>query len=450
MMHRILWSSVIVLFASASFSFAGDSFPIANKSRRSPVVEVVEKSKSAVVNILSERNATANTDEPFGPPPASAQKVNGMGSGIIIDSRGYIITNHHVVEDVTTLRVRLHDGSSYSAKVIARDPETDLALMKIDAGKPLPTITFGTSHDLMVGEPVIAIGNAYGYEHTVTTGVVSYLKRDVTLNKDLSYKALIQTDASINPGNSGGPLLNIHGELIGVNVAIRAGAHGIAFAIPVDSMIRVASEMISARRRSGLWHGLIVKDVAEGSDGPVKRTLIVERCEATSPAVTAGFQAGDVVTKVGEFDVRCSLDLERALIERATGDKVPVVVRRDGADTKLELVIQGVERVALTGNDLIWRKLGVKLQPTQNDTITRINGQLHGGLVLVDVNPTSPAGKAGLQRGDILIGLHQWETISPDNVTFVLTHPDLATFTPLRFFIIRSGQIRRGWLSQVD
>src|SRR5262249_55403109 len=151
-------------------------------------------------------------------------RVNGMGTGILIDPRGYIVTNQHVVDEVNLLRVRLADGTTASAKVLARDPESDLALLKIDVGRPLPTIPLGTATDLMVAETVIAIGNAYGYEHTVTVGVVSAVGRDVTLNKEMSYKQLIQTDAAINPGNSGGPLLNVHGELVGVNVAIRAGA----------------------------------------------------------------------------------------------------------------------------------------------------------------------------------------------------------------------------------
>src|SRR5207245_2223306 len=166
-----------------------------------------------------------------------------------IDSRGYIVTNHHVVEDVNVIRVRLSDGNTYTAMVQSRDHEADLALLKIDAGRPLPTMPLGTARDIMVGETVIAIGNAYGYEHTVTVGVVSAIKRDVTLNKDVSYKALIQTDASINPGNSGGPLLNINGEMVGINVAIRAGAQGISFAIPVDTMIRVVAELLTNSKR---------------------------------------------------------------------------------------------------------------------------------------------------------------------------------------------------------
>src|SRR5262249_51814867 len=196
---------------------------------------------------------------------------NGMGTGIIIDPRGYIITNQHVVEDVNVIRVRLADGSNYNARVVARDGESDLALLKIEASRPLPVIPFGTANDLMVGETVVAIGNAYGYEHTVTRGIVSATKRDVTLNKDISYKSLIQTDAAINPGNSGGPLLNINGDLIGVNVAIRAGAQSIGFAIPVDTMLRVATDMMSVRKRSGIVHGMICRDRVDVSQQPPVR-----------------------------------------------------------------------------------------------------------------------------------------------------------------------------------
>src|SRR5262249_29825556 len=156
-------------------------------------------------------------------------------TGILIDPRGYIVTNQHVVDEVSLIRVRLNDGTTHSARVVAREFEADLALLKVDVGRSLPIMPLGTANDLMVGETVIAIGNAYGYEHTVSVGVVSAIKRDVTLNKEVSYKSLIQTDASINPGNSGGPLLNVNGELVGVNVAIRAGAQGIGFAIPVDT-----------------------------------------------------------------------------------------------------------------------------------------------------------------------------------------------------------------------
>jgi serine protease Do len=424
--------------------------PAEAANRRTAIVEAVERVRPCVVNIHSERTVKGPAAEDLFSLAPSQNRVNGMGTGILIDPRGYIITNQHVVEDVNLIRVRLSDGAAHSARVLARDPESDLALLKIEPSRPLPVVPIGTAQDLMVGETVIAIGNAYGYEHTVTTGIISALKRDVTLNKDISYKALIQTSASINPGNSGGPLLNIDGELIGVNVAIRAGAQGIAFAIPVDTMLRSAAEMISARKRQGIWHGLVCRDRVDSSQSPAVRSLVVERVEPSSPSAKAGVQPGDVLLQVADQRVACNLDLERALLDRSIGETIPFAVRRHNSDERLTVVLQKYERAPLTPADIVWRKLGVKLQTIEAELVSRTNHNLHGGLAVADVSPDGPAAKAGIQRGDILVGLHQWETLNLDNVIFVLTHPDLATFNPLRFYIVRAGQVHRGWLQHVE
>jgi len=176
----------------------------------------------------------------------------------------------------------------------------------------------------------------------------------------------------------------------------------------------------------------------------------VERVEAGSPAATAGLQQGDVLLKVNGLSVGCGLDLERALLEARPSDKVPVVLRRKEAEQKAELVLASSEKAALTGADLIWRKLGVKLQAVSPEVVSRVNQQLHGGLAVSELAPDSVAARSGIQKGDILVGLHSWEMLSMDNVLFVLNHQDLATFNPLRFYIIRSGQVHRGWIQQVE
>jgi serine protease Do len=422
--------------------------------RRTPVVDAVKRVRAAVVNIHSERNVQGSSTEDLFAGAPSQNRINGMGTGIIIDPRGYIITNHHVVEDVSLLRVRLSDGTSTSARVVARDSEADLALLKIDVNRSLPVMPLGTANDLMVGETVIAVGNAYGYEHTVTVGVVSALKRDVTLNKEVSYKSLIQTDASINPGNSGGPLVNIRGELIGVNVAIRAGAQGIGFAIPVDSMIRVASDMMSVRKRNGTWHGIVGRDRVEFSDsddaGSFQRSLVIERLEANSPAARSGLQRGDAIIRVGDSTVNCTLDLERALLDLRAGETAPLVVRRGKNEQRLDLALQTADRATPAANELAWKKLGIRLQTVNAELVSRANPQLHGGLAVVELTNEGAAAKAGIQKGDILVGLDKWETLNLENVSYVLTHPDLAGLNPLRFYIIRSGQVHRGWLQHVE
>jgi serine protease Do len=422
--------------------------------RVTPAVEAARKVRGAVVNIHSERTVT-NPADPFAGTAPSVNRVNGMGTGIVIDPRGYIVTNNHVVEDVQVIRIRLIDGSTYAGRILARDPENDLAVLKIDPEKPLPTITLGTAIDLMVLEPVIAIGNAFGYEHTHTMGTVSNVKRDVALNREVSYKGLIQTDASINPGNSGGPLLNMHGELIGVNVAIRAGAQNIAFAIPVDTMITVTADLISLRRRTGIGHGLTVRDVIDTSRNPIVRTCVVERVQNGSPAEKAGVQAGDQLVQIGGVEIRCRLDVERGFLERKEGDVVPVVVRRNNDEKSLELALPQIRREAGTAVALnpametIWRRLGIRVSPVDASFVQPANPQLRGGVVIDTIDSDGVAARAGIERGDILIGLHQFETLNADNVHWILTHPDLPSFMPLKFFIVRNGKVRSGLLPQL-
>jgi serine protease Do len=462
-LHRIL---LVWILAGATLGLMTPTLR-AGDPRRTAEVEIYERVKAAVVDIQSERAARAAQPEELLPTVPSQNRINGMGTGIIIDARGYIITNQHVVDDVNLIRVKFVDGTSASARVVTRDQENDLALLKVDVSQNLTVMPLGTSSDVMVGEPVIAIGNAYGYTHTMSKGIVSAVKRDVTLNKDISYKLLIQTDAAINPGNSGGPLINIKGELIGVNVAIRAGAQNIGFAIPVDSVIRVTAAMMASRRKNPTVHGLICRDkfetendldaksvklkTDEGTWSPiVRRSLIVDKVEANSPAGKAGIQAGDTLVQVGDLKVANALDLERALMDRAPGDKLPCVVRRKNDEQKLELALQAPERNGPSVAEVIWKKLGVRLSVADAEGITRSNPQLHGGLNVLDVRPDSTASRSGIQKGDILVGLHQWEMLSVDNVSFVLTHPDLQTFIPLRFFLLRSGQVHRGWIQQLD
>lgn len=420
--------------------------------RHTPVVDLVKRVKHSVVNIHSERSVRANGgDELFALSP-SQNRVNGMGTGIIVDPRGYIITNYHVVEDVNSIRVRLVDGVVTQARVIARDNESDLALIKIDVKNALPVMPLGTASDLMVGETVVAIGNAYGYDHTVSVGIVSALNRDVTLNKEISYKSLIQTDAAINPGNSGGPLLNIRGELIGVNVAIRAGAQNIGFAIPVDSMLKVAAELISSSKRGGPSLGIVTKDRVKILDeGAPERELTVENLEANGSAAKAGLQRGDVIVKASGQDVCCRLDIERHLNEKTFNDVVTLDVMRSGKLQQLKVTLEvGGQRLDPGASDMTWRRLGLKLDRVPAESVNKSNKQLNGGLLIEEVRAESPSSKAGLQKGDILVGLHQWEMLSVENISFVLTHPDLASFTPLRFYIIRAGQVHRGWIQGIE
>jgi serine protease Do len=417
--------------------------------RRDEVVDVFEKAKAAVVNIHSERTVNAPNDDPFNRSAVRPQQVNGMGTGIVIDPRGYIITNFHVVDDVSLLRIRLCDGTGYTARVVVTDKDADLALIKIEPLKPLAIMTFGTSSDLLVGEPVIAIGNAYGYEHTVTQGRVSFKGRDVSLNKDVGYKGLIQTSAPINPGNSGGPLLNVLGELVGVNVAIRAGAQNIGFALPIDFVVGRSSEMVS-RKRGGTKHGLILRNevVREATESPARRIVVVEAVEANSPAAVAGFKPGDAIERIDDITVQTSIDLERALLDRESTLKFPVRVVRGAEKANLELELAPtVKMVPTTPAEVAWKRLGIKVAPVGADAVAKANPQLHGGLLITDVSAGSIAAAAGIQKGDVLVGLHSWETLRIDDVAFVLNHKDFASFLPLKYYTARDSKLKDGWFT---
>jgi serine protease Do len=438
-------------FQAPTTAVAAADRQITPGKRKDQVVEVYDRVKGAVVNIHSERTVAA-AEDPFNRQPVQPQRVNGMGTGIVLDPRGYILTNFHVVDDVHSLRIRLHDGTSHTARVLATDKEADLALIKIEPARPLPVIGFGTSSDLMVGESVIAIGNAYGYEHSVTDGRVSFKGRDVTLNKEMGYKGLIQTSAPINPGNSGGPLLNVMGEVVGVNVAIRAGAQNIGFALPADFVIGRAAELLG-RARGSLRHGLVVKDTVtrDAVESGVKRAVVVESVEPNSPGAAAGVKPGDVIDRLDDIDVFTSIDLERAFIDRAATAKVPLKVTRDRASVALDLTFQvtAARPAAVTPTEQAWKRLGLKLHPVGAEVVAKANPQLRGGLLVTEVAVGGAAATAGLQKGDILVGLHLWESLNLDNVAFVLNHKDFATFLPLKFYLSRDGKILDGWITGV-
>lgn len=212
---RSLPARLLLSLSLASLLLASPS--AAEDLRRTAIVRAIESCRDSVVNIHGEKVVTDESSD-------DERRVNGMGTGVIIDCRGYAVTNFHVVDGVRDIEVTLASGRTVAARLISHDRRTDLAVIKIDSATPLPVINTGTSSDLLIGETVLALGNAFGYEHTVTRGIISALHRNVDVNPTQRYEDLIQTDASINPGNSGGPLLNINGQMIGINVAVRAGA----------------------------------------------------------------------------------------------------------------------------------------------------------------------------------------------------------------------------------
>jgi serine protease Do len=413
----------------------------ASELRHSPIVKAVQQARPSIVNIRGEK-----TLAPAAPQHAHAEtsrRVNGMGTGVVIDPRGYIITNHHVVDGVREIQVTTADGQRYVARLIARDTETDLAVVKIDAPEKLPVIPVGTSSDLMPGETVLAVGNAYGYEHTVTRGIISALHRAVQVSDAQFYDDLIQTDASINPGNSGGPLLNIDGEMVGINVAVRAGAQGIGFAIPADKTLAVAAKLIESCNRRVSWHG--VNLVARS--GPPEQGLLVASVDQKSPAAEAGLQTGDVITSVDGEPVGRTLDFQRAMLELEAGQHVRLAVRRTSKPLDVELTLAEPPRKPDPDGHRTWEVLGLKLETIPSSEFRQKHStRYRGGLAVAAVRPGGPAAVQGIRPGDVLVGMHIWETVSVENVAYILERADFHSLNPLKFFILRGDDTLYGYL----
>jgi serine protease Do len=328
------------------------------------------------------------------------------------------------------------------ANLIAHDAKTDLAIIKIDVGEPMPVIRLGTSRDLMEGEPVIAIGNAYGYTHTVTRGIISALHRPIEVSETQSYRDLIQTDASINPGNSGGPLLNIDGEMIGINVAVRMGAQGIGFALPVDEALDVVANLMANEVNRRVAHGMQGRTTVDAQGS----RFILTSVPAGSPAQASGLRAGDELVAVGESRVVRGLDCHRYLLQRQPGDEVPVTVIRQGKEVRLGLVLSEPEVGAPAGTDRAWHVLGLRLAPTPPQSVRQLSARYRGGMRVLAVRPNSVAAREGIRSGDILVGLHKWETTSMENITYILDSKEFAEAQPAKFYILRGTETLYGQL----
>jgi len=425
----------------------------ASEQRETAIVKAVKRAVPSVVNIHTEKPAQEGQTV-FS--SGKGRRINGMGTGIVVDERGYIVTNYHVVAEVELIRATFDDGSDYEARTVSFDKEHDLAVIKVEASKALKVVPLGTSSDLMLGESVIAIGNAFGYKSTVTLGIVSAMGRDVEVNETQSYKNLIQTDASINPGNSGGPLLNLDGDVIGVNVAIRAGAQRIGFAIPIDDARRIIARLISVENLDQQTHGLVTRDIKSAT----QRHLVVMGAHPDSPAVSAGVKPGDIVLKVGEQDIGDGVDLERALLGRKSGEPVEVLVRRADKTEKLSLalVAQHTGKAALSMQvvpranndepeaDRVWSMLGMKITSLPSAQQSLVGKRYRGGMKVLDVRTDSPAARNGIRKGDILVGLSKWETVSNENVTWILNQSLPTGQDSLKFYLIRGSETLYGHL----
>ena len=301
-----------------------------------PTTQVVKTLTPSVVNITTEIGGTAST---------GALSPSGVGTGVIIDTEGHILTIDHVLEDARSTTVTLHDGADYSAEIVGRDAATDLAVIKIDAGGLVPA-TLGKSSDLLVGEDVVAIGYALGFEGapTVSKGVVSALGRTIDTDRHITMSDLIQTDASVNPGNSGGPLVNSMAEVIGINTAVIRGVQGIGFAINIDDATLVAQQLVDQgfvrRGYMGVLYDTLNSILALrlGLDADAKGVLL-RRVVPNTPAANAGLQPGDVIIEMGGQTLRNTAELSKLLMSHQSGDTLDIVVLRNSREVTVTITL---------------------------------------------------------------------------------------------------------------
>jgi serine protease Do len=438
-MYRLLLAALIGFSITGIQSAQADNNLAPASTRMTPLVRAVQSCRLSVVNLRGRK--TVPVDSNNDGPGAKLKQVNGMGTGVVIDSRGYVLTNYHVVEGVKVIEVTTADRQKTTAKLLAHDPETDLAILKIETAKPLPTIKIGTSSDLLLAEQVTAVGNAYGYEHTVTVGIISALSRTVQVNDDQIYRNLIQTDAAINPGNSGGPLLNINGEMIGINVAVRIGAQGIAFAIPVNDAIEVAAELMSQIVPGEIMHGLSTRTVYV-DDRP---QLVVESVLPRSPAAQVGLVDGDRIVSINGKEVSWDLDFQTALLNSVTDKTLSLGVVH--ADQRSDVVLKLTTSSTISPTSIAWVPLGLKLDPISAKEMANRHPNYKRGLRVLEVRPNSPAEAEGIMPGDILVAMHGWKTETLENLAYVLQRPDVASQKSFMFYILRDkepfwGQMR--------
>ena len=392
----------------------------AENLRESAVVIAVKKVSPVVVNISSEVEVRKRVNpfsglgmDPsfenffndfFDPGFERRYKRTSLGSGVIIDGkRGFILTNKHVILKSKTITVALKDGREFTAQIVGADTDSDLAVLRISSPTALPDITMGDSSSLMIGETVIAIGNPFGFSNTVTTGVISATNRSVRTD-DMVYHDFIQTDASINPGNSGGPLLNINGELVGINTAIYAKAQGIGFAIPINTAKRIVSDLIRYGEVIPAWIGITIQDIdqdlARYLNASTVNGVLVKKAETVGPARKAGIREGDIILSINTTNISSEKDFHRAMIALSAGEKMDITVWRDGKTKTVSVKTSAFPKeLAL---DLAFDLLGISVENLSTKNRYIYKALAKQGVLISNVRRQSFLAHIGARPGDVI------------------------------------------------
>ncbi len=399
--------------------------------RVSPVVSVVQNVGPAVVNISTEKVVATREFSPFGDrrifeyfQPYKRRNVTRqtLGSGVIIREDGIVLTNEHVILPASKITVTMENGREFEAELLGASRRFDLALLKINATDPLPFVPCGSSEDLMIGETVIAIGNPFGLASTVTTGVISAINRTVTFQDSetrhtQTYNDFIQTDASINPGNSGGPLLNILGELVGINTAIFADADGIGFTIPIDKARRVIDDLLTTGDVPRIWLGVLVQNLtpalARHLKFPVNQGVLISEIRKDSPGWIAGLRRGDLIVRVDGQAVINPSEYRERIRDYTPGDKIPMEIYRKREEMVLD--VYGEEIPLERSRDLAWDLIGMQVSDLSANLVKKYRIQMERGVVAINVRRGSPAEDVGIKKGDVIIQLDRTQIGGSDH-----------------------------------
>lgn len=389
--------------------------------------DLAERVSPGVVSIRTTQMVTGRLDVPrhfdeFFPFPfrggdGRPRKREGAGSGFVISADGYIVTNNHVIEGMDEITVAFKDGSELSATVVGRDPKTDIALIKVDPEKELATLTLGDSDAIRPGDWVVAIGNPFGLEHTVTAGIVSAVHRRDVIGGN--YEDFIQTDAAINPGNSGGPLMNLSGEVIGINTAINPRANTIGFTVPINMAKTILPQLRGQGRVTRGWLGVVIQgitpELAESFDLENEFGALVSKVLPDSPAQRAGIERGDVIVEFNNKQIKEWKELPRLVGETPVEKPVDVVVIRNSDRKTMQVKIGALEEPELArtgGPDSELAEFGLRAQNLTAELAEQYGLEDSGGVVITQIQPGSPAEEAGLQRGDVIVEVNRREVAS--------------------------------------
>jgi serine protease Do len=439
--------SLVEVLRSSLLSTGAPEIPTAsavpfNLTTPASFSDLAERVKPAVVNISTTKTLKGRGMGPqfgrspfdeffrddffnrfFGDIPQRDFKQQSLGSGFIISDDGYIFTNNHVVENTDKILVKISDGKEYEAKIIGTDSKTDLALIKIKPENGLPTVEIGDSDSLKVGEWVLAIGNPFGLEQTVTAGIVSAKGRVIGAG---AYDNFIQTDASINPGNSGGPLFNMQGKVIGINTAIVAHGQGIGFAIPINMAKTILEDLKTKGKVTRGWLGIsiqnISEDIAKSMNYKNKGGVLVSDVFKDDPADKAGIKVGDVITEINGRSIKDSQDLLLTIASLRVGDKATIKVWRDGKNLSFSvLVAERKDKPEIALSKKSGGFFGMNVREISPDIAKQLGISHDAGVIVAEVEEGSPADNVGIQPRDIILQVNRIKITSLNQYSAEMT-----------------------------